>query len=103
MWLSTREILFIGKSEDRPSRHSRNVMGLIAGWGIVALHGRERFRPQRAAIFCLFSDSISESRLDSLAIRRSTWFTDAHQHQPVSARDAGDTSSPAPAGFRERR
>jgi hypothetical protein len=95
------------------------VMGLIASWGTVAVHGEEGFRPQRAAILCQFSDSISKSWLDSC---------DPAQHlmlqivEPVNvgglgrlsairrtstsagvARDAGNTSSPAAAGFRERR
>jgi hypothetical protein len=33
-----------------------HVMGLIAGWGTVALHGTEGFRAQRVAIQCLFTD-----------------------------------------------
>jgi hypothetical protein len=32
------------------------VLGLIAGWGTVALHGGEGFRAERAAVRCLFSD-----------------------------------------------
>jgi hypothetical protein len=32
------------------------VMGLISGWGSVALHGREGFRAERAAVRCLFTD-----------------------------------------------
>ena len=32
------------------------VMGLIAGWGTVAMHGAEGFRSERAAVRCLFSD-----------------------------------------------
>jgi hypothetical protein len=31
-------------------------MGLVAGWGTVALHGREGFRAERAALRCLFTD-----------------------------------------------
>jgi hypothetical protein len=31
-------------------------MGLIAAWGTVALHGREGFRAERAALRCLFTD-----------------------------------------------
>jgi hypothetical protein len=50
------------------------VMGLIAGWGTVAVHGEEGFRAQRTAILCLFSDSIWESWLDPLASRRSIWW-----------------------------
>lgn len=33
-----------------------HVMGLIAGWGAVALHGHEGFRAERAAVLCLFTD-----------------------------------------------
>jgi hypothetical protein len=32
------------------------VMGLVAGWGTVALHGSEGFRAERAAVRCLFTD-----------------------------------------------
>jgi hypothetical protein len=32
------------------------VMGLIAGWGTVAMHGTEGFRAERAAVRCLFTD-----------------------------------------------
>ncbi|MBO0684024.1 MAG: hypothetical protein J2P45_12760 [Candidatus Dormibacteraeota bacterium] len=41
-----------------PSSH---VLGLIAGWGTVALHGREGFRAERASITCLFRDSPSST------------------------------------------
>jgi len=33
-----------------------HVLGLIAGWGSVALHGREGFRAERAGLRCLFTD-----------------------------------------------
>lgn len=33
-----------------------HVMGLVVGWGTVALHGREGFRAERAALRCLFTD-----------------------------------------------
>ena len=32
------------------------VMGLMRGWGTVAVHGQEGFRAQAAAVVCLFSD-----------------------------------------------
>jgi hypothetical protein len=32
------------------------VLGLIAGWGTVAMHGTEGFRAERAAVRCLFTD-----------------------------------------------
>lgn len=32
------------------------VLGMIRGWGDVAIHGREGFRAERAAVICLFHD-----------------------------------------------
>jgi len=32
------------------------AIGLIAAWGVVAMHGREGFRAERASVVCLFSD-----------------------------------------------
>jgi hypothetical protein len=32
------------------------AVGLIAGWGTVAIHGHEGFRAERAAVRCLFTD-----------------------------------------------
>ena len=32
------------------------VVGLMRGWGAVALHGEEGFRSQQAAVACLFTD-----------------------------------------------
>jgi hypothetical protein len=42
------------------------VLGLIAGWGTVALHGDEGFRAQHASILCLFSDEVDDQVLDPL-------------------------------------
>lgn len=33
-----------------------HVLGLVTGWGTVALHGREGWRAERATIRCLFVD-----------------------------------------------
>lgn len=35
---------------------SEHVLGLIVGWGTVAVHGREGFRAEWAAIRCLFTN-----------------------------------------------
>ena len=32
------------------------VLGLVSGWGSIAIHGREGFRGQYAAVRCLFTD-----------------------------------------------
>lgn len=39
---------------ERAERSS--VLGLVRGWGEVALHGEEGFRAERAAVICLFTD-----------------------------------------------
>jgi len=39
-----------------------HVLGLIAGWGSVALHGREGFRAERAGLRCLFTDRMWAAR-----------------------------------------
>lgn len=33
-----------------------SALGLVRGWGEVAVHGREGFRAERAGIACIFSD-----------------------------------------------
>ena len=60
-----------------------HVMGLISGWGTVALHGREGFRSERATIRCLFTDwSPNASRSAATPgrlhrwLRRRTWESD---------------------------
>lgn len=49
-----------------PRHRGSTVMGLISGWGTVAIHGREGFRAQHAAILCLFADSVWDRALDHL-------------------------------------
>lgn len=36
------------------------VIGLVEGWGTVAIHGDEGFRSQYAAVRCLFTDPIAD-------------------------------------------
>ena len=41
----------------RDNRKERSaVLGLVRGWGVVAIHGEEGFRAQYATVLCLFSD-----------------------------------------------
>jgi hypothetical protein len=49
------------------------VVGLIVGWGTVAIHGDEGFRAQRAAIRCLLADSIWDKSLDPLCDQLGGW------------------------------
>ncbi len=45
-----------------------HVMGLIAGWGTVALHDREGFRCEYAALRCLFTDRPWSARVPGAAV-----------------------------------
>jgi hypothetical protein len=49
------------------------VVGLIVGWGTVAIHGDEGFRAQRAAIRFLLADSIWDRSLDPLCDPLPWW------------------------------
>jgi hypothetical protein len=51
----------------------QRVIGLMAGTGIVALHGSEGFRSQRARVVALFRDQHWERDLDGLLERSSRW------------------------------
>ena len=42
------------------------VMGLLVGYGIVALHGNEGFRAERAIVKCLFSDELTAAPIERL-------------------------------------
>ena len=49
------------------------AVGLIVGWGTVAIHGDEGFRAQRANIRCLLADSIWDESLDPLCDQLERW------------------------------
>lgn len=52
------------------------VIGLVSGWGTVAVHGSEGFRAQYSSIMCLFSDSVWAEALDPLCgrpLRLTRW------------------------------
>lgn len=53
----------IRKAQAYPTPERRLVMGLMVGWGSVALHGDEGFRAQYARALCLFSDWPWERRM----------------------------------------
>jgi hypothetical protein len=48
------------------------AIGLIEGWGTVALHGDEGFRAERARVICLFEDWVWRPR-DQEAPPRRGW------------------------------
>lgn len=86
---------FLALNRARAVRQERNsVLGLILGWGSIALHGSEGFRAQRAEVLCLFSDwcwespALSERRMGirfQLALR--TWRFRAVSQAPSHLRD----------------
>jgi hypothetical protein len=45
---------------------ARAVIGLVAGFGTVAVHGREGFRAEMARVTCLFSDEIALTPVERL-------------------------------------
>jgi len=52
LWSLGRCLSLAGRSRNQP----RPVLGLIAGWGVVAIHGKEGFRAEKARVSCLFTD-----------------------------------------------
>ncbi|MDQ6900310.1 MAG: hypothetical protein M3072_12525 [Candidatus Dormibacteraeota bacterium] len=50
------------------------VIGLVAGWGTVAIHRQEGFRAQHATLLCLFSDSVWAQKLNPLERQRTRWW-----------------------------
>ena len=68
------------------------VVGLIAGWGTVAIHGDEGFRAQRAAIRCLLMDSIWDKSMDPLC-GQQTWSLAAGRWLRLFARPRSTASS----------
>lgn len=45
---------------------TRPVVGLMQGWGAVAVHGGEGFRAQYARVLCLFSDRVWDREMEHL-------------------------------------
>jgi hypothetical protein len=67
-WALTDIERCVSRARSDPSRTRRRsaVIGLMAGWGTVAIHGDEGFRCQYASVLCLLSDGVDD---DSLAPR----------------------------------
>jgi hypothetical protein len=76
-----------------------HVMGLIAGWGTVALHGREGFRAERASIACLFVDRPSGDVAPlGLTRRVASWLGWPGRREPPPADH--DETEPEPRRLR---
>lgn len=61
------------------------VIGLMSGWGEIAIHGDEGFRAEHAAILCLFSDSVWDDRFDPILPRPRLLARLLRWHRPVAA------------------
>jgi hypothetical protein len=66
-WALWSPDLCIRRARAYPRSHLDHVMGLVAGWGSVAVHGSEGFRAERARALCLFSDWPWDGRMRMLA------------------------------------
>lgn len=65
------------------------VMGLMLGWGMVALHGAEGFRAQHARPLCLFENWIWDPELDLLTTGRARWWRRIDGRPRLSSSGAG--------------
>jgi hypothetical protein len=64
------------------------VIGLMEGWGTVAIHGDEGFRSQYAVVRCLFTDTIAD-RVPA----RARWWERLVRLAGAGEPDAGRTTS----------
>lgn len=66
----------------------RAVMGLIKGYGTVALHGAEGFRAEMATVTCIFADEISLASVERLWRGLQRRFRGGPGHRPLGSTDA---------------
>jgi hypothetical protein len=72
-----------------------HVLGLIVGWGTVAIHGSEGFRAQHASVTCLFTDWAGATPVPNLARGRLTrWSRRVLGHRLNRHREAGAEPDP---------
>ncbi len=59
----------------------RPLMGLIRGFGTVALHGKEGYRAELATVICLFADELDTAPQEPIwgSVRR--WFRSSPENQ----------------------
>ena len=51
-----------------------SVVGVVLGWGMVAIHGDEGFRCEHASIACLISNSVWDEDADRVVDGRVHWW-----------------------------
>jgi hypothetical protein len=80
LWSPRRCAARASSATEPPGRH---VMGLVAGWGTVALHRDEGFRAEYAAPRCLFTDRPWAGWMSGLAAGWMTrWWRWRHRGLP---------------------
>ena len=70
------------------------MLGLITGWGTVAVHGREGFRAQNASAVCLFTDWAGSAPVPNLADRWLERLLRRVLAPPLSRRRSGRAEDP---------
>jgi len=71
-----------------------HVLGLISGWGCVALHGTEGFRAEHASVVSLFTDWAGRVPVPALAERRLERWLRGALAPPLSPRWQGKVEGP---------
>ena len=66
---------------------SEHVLGLIAGWGTVAVHGREGFRAEWAAIRCLFTNCPGILAARTIGSSLFGWWPRGNEQAPTDSAD----------------
>jgi hypothetical protein len=69
----------------------RQVMGVIAGWGAVAMHGAEGFRAEHAAVRCLFIDRPWRWQTTGAGRRLAAWWRRATGRPPEAEAPPADS------------
>jgi hypothetical protein len=69
-WALWSPLQCLAKAKEAVEEPPWHVLGLISGWGTVALHGTEGFRAERASVICLFTDWAGSGSVPSATDRR---------------------------------
>jgi hypothetical protein len=83
-------------NQDEPIWPGRVVLGLIAGWGVVARHGTEGFRAERGRVVALFSDLVGIRRLTPTRrwhVRRRRRLAEVGERYSVPVLELGEAIS----------
>jgi hypothetical protein len=94
-WALWSPLQCLAKANEAVEEPPWHVLGLIAGWGTVALHGSEGFRAQHASVTCLFTDWAGSAHVPSPADRRlERWSRRIFDRRTNQRRKAGAEPHP---------